>query len=186
MNEEKLIHQLRNNEPGAFEILVNMFKDKVFNTAFGFVFNEEEAEDISQEVFIEVFKSIYNFKSRSTLSTWIYRISVNKSLDAIRKKNRKKRFALTESLDDYSQVLPNMNSEHPDHELESKERKKILYMHIKKLPRNQQIVLVLNKMEGLPQKEIADIMKTSVSSVESLIFRARKTLKKQLEAKLNP
>ncbi len=156
----------------------------VYNTAAGFLTNESEAEDITQEVFIQVFKSIKHFNEKSRLSTWIYRITITKCLDELRKKKAKKRFAFFTNLfekDDGSDKEQFVNYEHPGVETDKKELSKILFMEIEKLPENQRIAFVLNKVEQLSYAEISEVMETSVSSVESLIFRAKSNLKKNLE-----
>ena len=89
---------LRKGEESAYKELVNQFQDKVFNTALGLIQHHTEAEDIAQEVFIQVFRSILQFKGDSLLSTWIYRITVTKSLGHLRSKKRKKRFGFLSSL----------------------------------------------------------------------------------------
>ena len=81
MNESELILGLRNGEETAFKFLVDTYQDRVYNTAMGIVQNAEDAEDVAQEVFIQVFRSIHSFKAESKLSTWIYRITTTRSLD---------------------------------------------------------------------------------------------------------
>jgi len=166
-----------------FSELVNLYKNKVVNTCFGFVQQKEDAEDIAQEVFIEVYNSLSKFKNESTLSTWIYRISVNKSLDFIKSKNRKKRFAFVQSIfnkQDEALPITDENSNSGDEILEVNEQKEALYAALNKLPENQKIAITLNKFEDLSAKEIAQIMDISLSSVESLIHRAKENLKKYL------
>ena len=98
MNEIEFIQSLQQGNQQAFAELVELYKNKIFNTAIGILQNEHDAEEIAQEVFIEVFRSIKNFKNDSSLSTWIYRITVNKSLDHIRKSKRNKRFGIVVNL----------------------------------------------------------------------------------------
>ena len=93
MTESEFIKQLINKSQLAYSSLLDDFQQKVFATCISFVPNTEDAEDIAQEVFVEVFNSIHKFKGDSKLSTWIYRITTNKCLEFIRKKNTKKRFA---------------------------------------------------------------------------------------------
>ena len=150
----------------------------------GIVQHEDEAEDITQEVFIKVFESVGSFKGESKLSTWIYRISVTHSLEHLRKKKRKKRFTFVyrlvgEEVDDY--YLKTADFVHPGVKLENKEQAGILFRAIEQLPENQKTAFTLNKVEGLSYQEVGEVMEISLASVESLIFRARNNLKKQLE-----
>lgn len=183
MIEELFISQLKDGDSSAFRELVELFKDRVFNTSIGILLNVEDAEDITQEVFVEVFQSIHQFKGESKLSTWIYRITVVKSLEFLRAKKRKKRFAFVQSLFGNESIVPEIDTPHFNHpgiQLENKERVGILFLAIEKLPENQKTAFVLHKIEDLSYKEIAEVMKISVSSVESLMFRAKQNLKKLL------
>lgn len=157
----------------------------MLNTCLGFVPNLEDAEDICQEAFIEIYRSIHNFRGEARLSTWVYRVTVAKSLDHLKAKKRKKRCAQVISLDRISLKPMNLFDDdfnHPGVALEQKERTKLLFDEIGKLPENQKIACILNKIEGLSYKEVAQIMELSKSSVESLLFRAKGNLKKYLRA----
>ena len=141
--------------------------------------NSTDAEDVAQEVFIEVYRSVHRFKGDSTLATWIYRITINKCLEKIRHSKRKKRAAQTRSVDETPWNEP-ADFNHPGVVLENRERARILFSAIEKLPDNQKTAFILHKTEGLSYKEISAVMKSSVSSVESLMFRAKQNLQKYL------
>ncbi len=166
----------------VFRSWVGHNQDRVFNTCLGFLHNKEDAEDVTQEVFVEVHHSLASFRGDSQLSTWVYRIAVTKSLDHLRWKKRKKRFGFLQSLVGAEGEDIDVADEfsHPGVQLEDKERAQVLFRHIDKLPENQRIALTMHMVEGLSHKEIGEVMSVSVSSVESLIFRARSTLKKRL------
>jgi len=165
--------------------LFNSNKTMVYNLILSFLQNTEDAEDVTQEVFIEVFRSLNKFKGNSTISTWIYRISVNKSLDFLRKKNRKKRFAFINSLftneDKNQEIIQVANFEHPGVLLEQKENAIILFKLIDELKENQKTAFILFHIEELSQKEIAEIMGISSKAVELLIRRAKLKLKEKIE-----
>jgi len=181
--EEHLIDQLKNKQQSAFKQLVELYQHMVFNTALSMVQNREEAEDIAQEIFIQIYESIQKFKGESKLSTWIYRITITKVLDWQRHKQRKKRFALITSLfganNEVERDVPDFT--HPGVLMENKERSVILFKALDKLPENQKIAFVLNKVEGQSYQEVADIMETTVGAVESYMHRAKQNLRKQLE-----
>ena len=173
---------LASNSPSFLEIY-DRFKNKVYNTVIGYLQNTEDAEEVTQDVFLEVYRSVEKFKGESSLSTWIYRISVNKSLDFIKAKNRKKRFAfITSIFDKDSGELKHDHSDfiHPGVTLENKERSTILFNAINQLPENQKTAFILSKVEGLGNKEISEIMEMSVGAIESLLSRAKENLKKLL------
>ncbi len=184
MEDKQFIEDLKNQRQSAYGRLLDEYQTKVFNTCISFVPNKEDAEDIAQEVFVEVYNSIGKFKGNSKLSTWIYRISVNKSLEFIRKKNAKKRFGFIQSITggdipmDKSSYFTEFK--HPGIQLENKERTETLFNAINKLPEAQKVVFTLHKIEGLSYKEVSEITEKSVSSIESLLFRARRNLQKIL------
>lgn len=185
MTEKEFVRDLKLGKQSAYSKLIDDFQQKVFSTCMSFVPNTEDAEDIAQDVFVEVFNSIGKFKSNSKLSTWIYRITTNKCLEFIRKKNTKKRFAFMQSITgnaiplDKTSYFTEMN--HPGILLENKERSETLFLAINRLPESQKIVFTLHKVDGKSYQEISDIIKKSLSSVESLMFRAKKNLQKILE-----
>ena len=155
----------------------------VYNTAMGILQSAEDAEDVSQEVFVQVYESIHTFKGESKFSTWLYRITTSKALDHIRRKKRKKRFAFVQQLfgENNEIIIQPPDFNHPGVVLDNKESAAALFKAIEKLPDNQKIAFVLNKVEGLNYQEISEIMKTTVSSVESLLHRAKTNLRKWLQ-----
>jgi RNA polymerase sigma factor (sigma-70 family) len=183
LNELELIQQLRAGDELAFKSLVENYQDLVYNTALGIVQNSEDAEDVTQEVFIQVFRSIDQFKGDARLSTWIYRITTTKALDHIRSRKRKKRFAFITSLFGQNDELVHepVDFQHPGVTLDRKEQAALLFRMIDQLPENQKVAFTLHKTEELSYQEIADVMQLSVSAVESLLFRARQNLRKLLE-----
>ncbi len=183
MSQTELIALLQQGDETAFNKLVQAHEVLVYNTTLGIVQNETVADDITQEVFIQVYQSIHSFKGESKLSTWLYRIAITKSLDYLKHKNRKKRFAFIQSLtgsnNDEVFHVPEFN--HPGILMEQKENAKALFMALNKLPDNQRIAFTLHKLEALKHQEIADIMQVSIQAVESLIARAKSNLRKVLK-----
>jgi RNA polymerase sigma factor (sigma-70 family) len=163
--------------------LVEAYQQKVQNTAISMVQDEGTAEDIAQEVFVTVYKSILSFNEQSSISTWIYRITVNKCLDHLRSKTRQKRQGFMAQL--FHRETGEVAHEQPDFihpgiVLERREQSKYLFKAIGTLAENQKTVFILTHIEDLPQKEVAEIMKISVKAVESLLQRAKANLRKQL------
>ena len=185
MDEELIdVAALKAGNEDAFRTMVESFQDRVFNTCLGFLETKQEAEDVAQEVFIEVYRSLKHFRGEAKLSTWVYRIAVTKSLQELRKKRRKKRFGLFTSIShaDASNESTRVGEDccHPLAQLENKERAEALYAALSKLPESQRVAFTLHKIEGLSYQEISNVMDTSVSSVESLIHRAKTNLRKRL------
>ena len=165
-------------------MIYNQYSVLVYNVALQYLQNIEDAEEITQDVFIQLHASIEKFDQRSSLKTWIYRITINKSLDFIKHKNSQKRFFIfgkkSQNENDY---LNASHFEHPGILLENKEKAAMLYGVINELSENQKTAFILSKIDGLSNPEISEIMQLSVSSVESLIFRAKSTLKEKLAIK---
>jgi len=179
LNEEELIRSIIAGEEQAFKELFLIFSDRVYNTAISILQNQQDAEDITQEVFIEVYRSVASFRKESTLHTWIYKVTTSKCVDHLRKQKTKKRFAFISSLfgDNEGLKYDKPHFEHPGLLLENKEHGKALFQALKKLPTQQQIAFTLNKIEGLSYTEIAHVMDTTLPAVESLLFRANEKLK---------
>ncbi|HEY4148043.1 MAG TPA: RNA polymerase sigma factor [Chitinophagaceae bacterium] len=182
MNEWTLIERLQQGDQSAFKTIVETWQDMVYNTALGIVQQSEDAEDIAQEVFAQVYQSIRFFKGESKLSTWLYRITISKAMDHLRRAKRKKRFAFVRSLfgDEHEADLHPPDFHHPGVVLDNKENAAVLFKAIAKLPDNQRIAFTLHKIEGLSHQDIGSILNTTVSSVESLLHRAKANLRKEL------
>jgi RNA polymerase sigma factor (sigma-70 family) len=183
LQEVELIERLKAGEEAAFKELVLTHQDKVYNTCLSVLQNAADAEDVAQEVFIQVFRSIHQFKGESKLSTWLYRIATTRSLDLLRSKKSKKRFGLLQRLfgddNEPTQEVPDFN--HPGVALEKKEAAAKLWKAIKQLPDNQKAAFVLHKLEGLSYIQISDVLETTVPAIESLMHRAKQNLRKYLE-----
>lgn len=181
MIEEELIDRLKDGDSESFEIIVSRFQKKILNCCYRFVNNSETAEDLTQDVFIEVYRSINSFKQSSTLSTWIYRIAVSKSLDYIKSKKRKKRYAKLKSLFDREAIqVKAPDSDDPLRELVNEELAGILSSALEKIPESQRVAFTLSQFDDMSYKEISEVMNVSVSSVESLIYRGKQKLRKLL------
>lgn len=166
-----------------FEEVYHQHKRMVYNLALQYVQNAEDAEEITQDVFVGVYQSLDTFKQESAIATWIYRITINKSLDYIKAAKRKKRFAFITSLfAQGSGALENglFEFNHPGVQLEDKEAVAAIFRHINTLPDQQKTALILHKIEQKSQAEIAEIMEISPKAVESLIQRAKTNLAKKL------
>ncbi len=183
-NELDLVERLKQGDESAFRQIVESSQGLVYNTVLGIVQHPEDAEDVSQEVFMQLYESINGFKGQSKLSTWLYRIAVSKSMDHLRKKKRKKRFAFIQSLFGADQELLHdpPDFQHPGITLDNKEKAGHLFRAIEKLPDKQKVAFTLNRVEGLSYQEISEIMELTVASVESLLHRAKNNLRRLLEA----
>ena len=182
MTDQQLIQALQRGDEAAYILLVQQHQQLVLNVCYGFLRNQEDAEDVAQEVFVDVYRKVSGFDGRSKLSTWLYKIAVNRSLDHIKATKRKKRFApllriVGMGVDEVDTRTVAGRPNRPDEELERSEQEKTLMDAIDQLAENQATVFRLSKVQDLSNKEIADIMETSVSAVEALMHRAKKNLR---------
>lgn len=164
----------------TFQETYDEHKKAVFNLSLQYVQNVEDAEEVTQDVFVKVYENISRFRNEASVRTWIYRITINQSLDYLKAKKRRKRAFLSgiirmDDADKYTDI-PNFN--HPGIELEQKETLELIFVCLNRLPENQRTVVILLKIERLSQQETADIMKISTKAVESLFQRAKKNLEK--------
>lgn len=179
----QLLDSIRLGDESAFRQLYETTKGRVFNTALSYVRSREDAEEITQDVFVEVFRSVGAFKGEASVTTWIYRITVNKALDFQKRKKRQKRFAFLTSLFDSSTgevVHHPTDFFHPGIALENQENAARLFQAIDQLPEKQKTAYILTRIEGLTNIEAASVMTVTVGAVESLLQRANENLKKQL------
>lgn len=164
------------------EKLVKENQSRVYNVCLSILQNPTDAEDISQETFIHIIHNIEKFKNESELSTWIYRVTVNKCLEELRRRKRKKRWARLLSLGgDFDDGVDVPHFDHPGVLLENKERAGLFFSVLGQLPDKQNVAFTLHKVEGLSYQEISEAMKISKSAVESLIHRAKSNLQKALK-----
>ena len=166
------------------EIYLEHYK-MVFNLALQYVQNTEDAEEITQDVFVKIFDNLNSFKKQSSLKTWIYRMAINQSLDFIKAKNAQKRSFLSSifSINDSNFKFQPSNFNHPGIELEQKEACQKIFEAINQLSDNQKTALILLKIEDKSQAETAEIMNLKVKALESLFQRAKNNLEILLNQK---
>jgi RNA polymerase sigma-70 factor (ECF subfamily) len=183
----ELVRRISEGDLSAFEELVVRYKALVYNTCYRLLGDFHLAEDATQDVFLQIYKSAEFFRGESRISTWIYRIAVNRSLNIIRK-NRRLRLikSLSSSWQERTEEEFSVSSskEEPDKIFEDKESRSILRGAVDSLPGKQRVAFILHKYEGLTSREIADILGVSMNSVEARIHRAKTTLQKRLIERL--
>lgn len=181
-SDSTFITGLKSQDSKAYTDFVKSYSSKVYNTSLGILQNKEDAEEVAQDVFIKIFQSIQQFDGKSSLSTWVYRITVNKSLDALRSKKRKSPWSVfVNFFGDNGELQHNaVDFVHPGVIMEQREHAAQLFKAIEKLPERQKAVFVLHKVEELSYQEIADTLELSLSAVDSLMSRARTNLKQYL------
>ena len=180
-----LMLRVKQGDRAAFEALVEKYKQPVMNLAFRTLSDATEAEDLTQHVFLQVFKSAHRYEVSAKFSTWIFTIARNLCLNEIRRRSRHR----AESLDEVSSE----NDEQPRHQIEDAkgfsppdallqgELEEKIDLALSELPEKQRTALLLCRQEELSYEEIAEILDCSLSATKSLIHRARETLKQVLK-----
>ena len=183
----KLFLEFQRGNKQSFEKLLDKYEKPVINFIYHIVGNREDAEDLAQEVFLRIYQSAKNYKPTAKFSTWLYRIAVNISIDHKRKPANKLQ-AITDSLDkqivtdenEITKEIADTSKNLPENILEQKRIDETVRSALLSLPSNQRIALTLIVYENKSYREISEILGYSVSSVESLLFRTRQSLKQKL------
>ncbi len=177
-----LLARVREGDREAFGELVSKHKTAVFSTIYSIIGNTQETEDIAQEVFINAYTTASTFKGKSSFSTWLYRITVNKCMDYLRKRKRKEHYEVELDKEEGLKLKGlAMNSADSGYQnTERQELQEIIQKVLNSLPEKYRVILVLREIEELSYQEIARVMKVSVSKVKVLLFRARQKIKEKL------
>ena len=181
MDQPEIIVKLKQGDRSVYAAVVEQWQHMIYNTALSIVQNEEDAEDITQDVFVSLYEKIQEFREESMLSTWLYSITVRKALDLEKRKTRQKRGGFLQKIFAVKEWDEPVNFNHPGILLDNKEKAAVLFKALKKLPEKQRVAFTLHKMEGLSYREIAAVMDTSLYAIESLQVRAKNNLKKILK-----
>lgn len=187
LNEDSLlVEAIKAGEMQQFEVLVDKYKDKIYNMARNITGSQQEAQDLAQDIFLLIFKNIGSFQGRSSLSTWIYRISINKCLDWQRKQQRKNSFlhTLYRSKDqdqhiDPMEQLPNRQPT-PEEQYIKNEQIRELRNIIQGLPEKYQKVIILFHYQQMTYQEIADVLELPVRTIETQLYRGKQKIREQL------
>ncbi len=179
MNERALVERAREGDSAAFEKLVTLYERKVYATAFRYTGNEHDAMDVSQEVFIRVFRFLNTFNLESSFSTWIYRITVNACKDFIRKRTARAELPLElsdEEAGDYSVEIADSTYD-PVEIYEKAELRREIQEAIDALPPSYKEIIILRDLGGLSYEEIAGELAIEIGTVKSRLSRAREKLR---------
>jgi RNA polymerase sigma-70 factor (ECF subfamily) len=185
LSDEELMARIAGSDAQAFEILVRRHQQGILNLIYRSIGDRIQAEDVAQDVFLRVWRAAEDYTPKAKFTTWVYRIAVNLCLDTLKSAHQKQSF-----------VHPHVNSDHPDENEEllfrhgsalspeelliDAEESRRIFAALQGLPNNQRLAVVLKKFDGLAYDEISRILGCSKSAVESLLVRAKKTLRKRL------
>lgn len=184
MTDGEIIQLIIQGDRNMYRKLVERYQPMVFRTCMGFLHNKEDAQDLTQDIFIRVYQNLDRFKGDATFATWIYRITINASLNKIRKSTKSSLLQRLESMFGVEKskefAFPIPDSENPENILILNEHREWVQNALNSLPEKQRTAIVLSKYEDLSQKEIAEVMNTTEGAVEALIQRAKVNLRVKL------
>ncbi len=187
MDEVKVIENIKQGNKEAFSYLIDKYQDYIFKIMLGFVHRKDLAEDLTQEVFIKVWWNIDKYKPIAKFSTWLYKIAVNTAINYLRKEKREHLFTDINKQEEEQMQQISIDSNFKAHrsfeadtKTENAELAHILHRAIASLPKRQRIAFVLVNYMNMNYKDIAEVLDTTYSTVQSLIFRAKRNLQKQL------
>jgi len=179
----QLMLDFQSGDKRAFETLMTKYFPRLLNFIYKFVHDKELAEDLTQDVFIKVYKSANKYSPGAKFQTWIYTIAKNVALNELRR-HKNKMVSIDENLDSkeghYQRQIPDQNAVQPDADVLQQERKRIVKAAIEGLPESQRLAVILQRYEGLSYEDIAQSLETSVKAVKSLLNRAKENLKNKL------
>jgi RNA polymerase sigma-70 factor (ECF subfamily) len=173
----------------SFEEIYETYGSRILNLAFRFTGDEEIARDLTQDVFVKVYQNLSDFKHKSGIYTWIYRIATNHFINHLKKERRRRWYQLldqnigeiVQADTDINELWGQMVIPSPEHHLEQKEKENLVLRLVHSLPLKYRIPLILQRYEDMTSVEIAEILSLPVATVETRLYRAKKLLVKKLK-----
>jgi len=184
LSSEDLMARIARGDDNAFEILVNRHQTSVLNLVYRFIGDSTQAKDLAQEVFLRVWQTAKSYEPKAKFTTWIYRVTANLCFNELKSARRKRLFSFHHSDEMNENTTKETFSDgSPSAEdlLLEKERSRQISDALQSLPDNQRMALVLKRYDDLSYQEIARVIGCSVSAVESLLVRAKRSLQEKLK-----
>ncbi|MBI3139030.1 MAG: RNA polymerase sigma factor [Sphingobacteriales bacterium] len=178
MQDSELIRSVLQGRVTLFTQLVKKYEIPVFRIIMGLLHNKEDAEEVTQDVFVKVYQSLDRFAGRSSFSTWLYRIAIHTGINFLRKRNRRSIWERAADLVGFAS-----SEKTAEQLLSEKSDAEYIRQALDSLPEKQRLAFILTRYEELPQKEVADVLAITEGAVEQLLIRAKNNLRKKLENK---
>ena len=186
---EVLVRRIKRGDEASFRQLVERYKSRVYSIAYAMTKNQSDADDLSQEIFLKVYRFLPQFKGKSKFYTWLYRLAINTCISAINNREKKPEevslFLSSENKDVLLNTLPEESVVSPMQLLENKELGQKIRLAIDSLSDGLKEIFILREIEDLSYKDLAEIFKCPEGTIKSRLFRAREELRKKLLPYLN-
>lgn len=182
MKDEDIVLYVLKGRTELFSTIIDRYQMKVYSTVYNYTHDQEEARDLTQEVFIKVYNNLQSYKSKASFSTWLYRITVNRCIDWTRKKRLQTVSVLRDGEDEtdiYDTIID--NSWGPEEMLIKQENAESIKAVVDRLPEIYKTAIILYYFEDFSPQEIADITDIPKRTIETRLFRAKNMLKLKLE-----
>jgi RNA polymerase sigma-70 factor (ECF subfamily) len=184
-DDVELMMRVSRDDPDAFRLLIGRYQDRVMNLVFRYLGDRDEAEDVAQDVFLNVYRARKSYRPEAKLGTWIYRIATNLSLNTLRARKVRRRVRVIQGGDSSEPGfrLDQVAGSNPGSGPETLVREELaarVREAVDDLPASQKTAVLLNKFEGCSYQEIAQVMNSTVPAVKSLLSRARSRIKEKL------
>ncbi len=182
-DDKELVFDAQKGDVRAFDVLMERYHGKIYGLTYNMTSNREDAEDLTQEVFVKAFEALPRFRGKSSFYTWLYRIAVNKTINYRKKRNRKRALSLDQfdheiKTDDTYHDLTTKGS--PLRNISLSELQEKLNEALQHLSEKHRTVVVMHDMQGIPHEEIAKVVEASVGTVRSRLFYARRQMQAEL------
>lgn len=183
LEDSELVLLAQKGRLSAYDELTRRYHSRIYGLTYNMTSNREDAEDLTQEIFLKAYRSLAKFHGKSSFYTWIYRIAVNTTINYRKKRNRRQAYRFDDMVpevrDDeaYSALL---SSDSPVKNITLSEFQKKLNEALQKLSEKHRTVVIMHDIQGIPHEEIAAVLKISAGTVRSRLFYARKQLQAEL------
>jgi RNA polymerase sigma-70 factor (ECF subfamily) len=180
--DELLVERAKQGDAEAFERLIQQYEKKVYNFAYRYVGNPEDAADIAQEALVRAYTSLSNFRGNSSFQTWLLRITYNACLDELRKRSRTRLVSIDESVEGDDGEMSRQfadSADGPEALVERDELQRTVHETIKELDDEHRTMILMRDLQGYSYNQIADVLGLNLGTVKSRINRARQALKEK-------
>jgi RNA polymerase sigma-70 factor (ECF subfamily) len=183
LRDEELVSFIIKGKTELFSVIIDRYQSKVFSTVFHYTRDQEEARDLTQEIFIKLYNNLQSYKSKASFSTWLYRIAVNRCIDWTRKKRLQTVSTICDNSDDEIDIYDTIadRAGGPEEDFIKQENRAYIRKVVEELPEIYKTVIILYYFEDFSPQEISDMIDIPKRTIETRLYRGKNLLKLRLE-----